>query len=47
MFLISAGAGIAPMIALTQQKSINMSKYGNFYFYFGCRNKDNDFLYEE
>ena len=47
VYLISTGAGIAPMMALSLQKSINNSKFGDFYFYFGCRNKNNDFLFEE
>ncbi len=47
IILVATGAGIAPMRAFWQQKSLSIQNYGPFHLYFGCKSPTEDFIYEE
>lgn len=51
IFMIGPGTGIVPFIGFMQErcKLRNEQKktLGNAYLYFGCRQKDNDFIYRD
>lgn len=44
--LVATGAGIAPMRALWQEKSLSKGSFGDMILYFGCRKKTEDYIYE-
>jgi NADPH-ferrihemoprotein reductase len=44
--LIGPGTGVAPMRGLLQERS-HLKAKGNNTLYFGCKNKDVDYLYRE
>jgi NADPH-ferrihemoprotein reductase len=51
---ISTGAGFAPFKAFIDEKKSEISadpqhqsKYGKLYIFFGCRNRDEDYIYKD
>lgn len=49
---ISTGAGFAPFKAFIDEKRFeiknsNISKFGKMFIFFGCRNRDEDYIYKE
>ncbi|KAK6970169.1 methionine synthase reductase-like isoform X1 [Biomphalaria glabrata] len=53
IIMIGPGTGVAPFVGFLQQRSIRKDclsegqKYGETWLFFGCRNRDKDFLFRE
>ncbi|KAK3590496.1 hypothetical protein CHS0354_015485 [Potamilus streckersoni] len=47
VILIGPGTGIAPFRAFVQERALHKQDCGEVHLYFGCRHRDNDYLYSQ